>query len=241
MTDSTPQQEALLGIHHLVVGRSNNARLEDVSMQVERGSIRAIVGPNGGGKSTLLSAVLGLTPFSGRIVINWRGPGTTGYVPQTFPVDPTLPVTVEDFLALTRQRWPVCLGVTATTRRRIASVLAQVGLTGFESRLLAALSGGELRRVLLAHAMDPEPELLILDEPASGLDAPSSEWLEGALLTLKRAARTTIVLVSHDFDQVRRLADRVTVLDRRVLDDGEVAEVLARERSRQARAAGHHA
>jgi zinc transport system ATP-binding protein len=88
------------------------------------------------------------------------------------------------------------------------------------------LSGGELRRVLLAHALDPDPELLILDEPSNGLDDASAQWLERALADLKREGRTTIVMVSHDFDQVRRLADRVTLIDRRVLNDGTADAVL---------------
>jgi zinc transport system ATP-binding protein len=217
----------LLEIEHLAIRRNLEALLDDVSLRVARGSLHVIVGPNGAGKSTLLSAVLGLIPFSGRIVINWSRSGAIGYVPQSFPVDPTLPVTVEDFLALTRQRRPICLGLSTTTRRTVAGLLARVGLSGLERRALAVLSGGELRRVLLAHALDPEPELLILDEPTSGLDETAGQWLEDTLTTIKREARTTILMVSHDLDQVRRIADRVTILDRRIVAEGSVAEVLA--------------
>ena len=140
-------------------------------------------------------------------------------MPQNFPVDPTLPVTVEDFLALTRQRRPVCLGtVRADAPARSRSCSARVGLRGLERRPLAVLSGGELRRVLLAHALDPEPELLILDEPTSGLDEAAGALARGdARRRSKRDGRTTILMVSHDLDQVRRIADRVTVLDRRVV------------------------
>ena len=91
--------------------RQREALLDDVSLRVRRGSHpRRSSGPNGAGKSTLLSAVLGQIPFDGRIAMNWTAPGAIGYVPQSFAVDPTLPVTVADFLALTRQRRPVCLG-----------------------------------------------------------------------------------------------------------------------------------
>src|SRR5262249_41351971 len=148
------------------------------------------------------------------------------YVPEALPIDPSLPVAVEDFRALTRQRRPVCLGISRRTRRAIAELVARVGLSGLERRPLAVLSGGELRRVLLAHALDPEPELLILDEPGSGLDEASARWLEETLQALKRARRTTILMVSHDLDRVRRLADRVTLLDRRVLADGAPDAVL---------------
>lgn len=216
----------LLDIQRLAIHRNREALVDDASLRIGRGSLHVIVGPNGAGKSTLVAAVLGLIPFDGQIVLNWKGSGTVGYVPQTFPVDPTLPVTVEDFLALTRQRRPVCLGLSAQSHRTVARLLALVGLSGLEHRPLAVLSGGELRRVLLAHAMDPEPELLILDEPTSGLDETAARWLEETLTTIKRGGRTTILMVSHDLDQVRRIADRVTVLDRRIVAEGAVADVL---------------
>jgi zinc transport system ATP-binding protein len=216
----------LLDIQRLAIHRNREALVDDASLRIGRGSLHVIVGPNGAGKSTLIAAVLGLIPFDGQIVLNWKDAGTVGYVPQTFPVDPTLPVTVEDFLALTRQRRPVCLGLSAQSHRTVARLLALVGLSGLEHRPLAVLSGGELRRVLLAHAMDPEPELLILDEPTSGLDEAAARWLEETLTTIKRGGRTTILMVSHDLDQVRRIADRVTVLDRRIVAEGAVADVL---------------
>ena len=217
----------LLEVRGLGVRREGQVLLADVSFTVERASIHVLVGPNGAGKSTLLAAVLGQTPFTGRIVAHWRGNGRIGYLPQSFAVDRTLPVTVADFLALTRQAVPVCFGVRRPTRRRIAAMLAAAGLAGMEGRPLSALSGGELRRVLLAHAVDPLPELLILDEPASGLDETASTALEEALGELRRSAGLTVLLVSHDLAQVRRLADRVTVLNRTVRIDGPPGEVLA--------------
>src|SRR5262245_39033508 len=224
MTEGT--EDWLLETQRLAIHRNREALVDDVSMRIRRGSLHVIVGPNGAGKSTLLAAVLGLIPFDGHIVLNWRQSGAIGYVPQTFPVDPTLPVTVEDFLCLSRQRRPVCLGLSAQSHRTVARLLARVGLSGLERRPLAVLSGGELRRVLLAHALDPEPELLILDEPTSGLDEAAAQWLEETLTTL-RGSGHTILMVSHDLDQVRRIADRVTVLNRHVVAEGPVADVLA--------------
>jgi len=208
------------------IARQREHLLSRVSLKVERGSIHAIVGPNGAGKTTLLVALLGLVPFDGRIVAHWRGDGRIGYVPQTFVVDPSLPVTVADFLALTRQRRPVCFGVASMTRTKILGLLEQVGLRGLDDRPLAVLSGGETRRVLLAHALDPTPELLILDEPASGLDESGVRQLEELLRALK-ARGASILMVSHDLDQVRRLADWVTVLDRAIIKEGAPAEALA--------------
>ena len=179
-------------------------------MTVERGSLHAIVGPNGAGKTTLLCAILGLVPFEGEVVAHWAGRGRIAYVPQHFQVDATLPVTVADFLALTRQKRPVCFGVSGPVRARIVRLLQRVDLGGFDSRPVAGLSGGELRRVLLANALDPLPELLILDEPGAGLDEASARWLDETLLALK--GEMTVLMVSHDSEQVRRVADCVTHL-----------------------------
>ncbi len=224
---ASPPGLPLLEVRDLWVRRGGETLLAGVSLTVARGSLHVLAGPNGAGKSTLLAAILGQTAFAGRIVARWRGEGRIGLVPQSFAVDRTLPVTVADFLALTRQRRPVCLGIAAATRRRVASLLARVGMSGSEGKPLSVLSGGELRRVLLAHALDPLPELLLLDEPASGLDAAAARRLEELLSTLCRADGVTVLMVSHDLAQARRLADRVTVLSRSVRADGPTAEVLA--------------
>jgi zinc transport system ATP-binding protein len=216
----------LLEIRDLGVRRGREVLLSGVSLTVRRGSIHVVVGPNGAGKSTLLAGILGQTSFTGRIVANWRGAGRIGYLPQSFGVDRTLPVTVADFLALARQRRPVCFGIERGTRARIGQLLSRVGLESLASRPLSVLSGGELRRVLLANAIDPLPELLLLDEPASGLDEMAVVQMEDILLALQREAGVTVLMVSHDLDQVRRLAGRVTVLNRVVQRDGPPAEVL---------------
>ena len=220
--DETP----LLKIRDLGVRHGREVLLAGVDLAVRRGSIHVVVGPNGAGKSTLLTGILGRISFTGSIVANWRGQGRIGYLPQSFAVDRTLPVTVADFLALPRQRRPVCFGVERGTRQRIEGLLAQVGLTGLGDRMLSVLSGGELKRVLLANAIDPLPELLLLDEPAAGLDERAVGQMEEILLALKREARITVLMVSHDLAQVRRLADRVTLLNRTIERDGPPAEVL---------------
>ena len=222
---------AILEIEGVTVRRRGEDLLRDVSFRVGRGTIHVIVGPNGAGKSTLLTAILNQTPFEGRIDLFWSGSGAIGYVPQNLAVDPTLPVTVADFLALTRQRLPVCLGITKRARSRVRDLLDLVGLRGLEHRPLAVLSGGELRRVLLAHALDPEPELLILDEAGAGLDERAVQMLEETLHALRATGRVTVLMVSHDAEQVQRVADRVTVLDRSVVSEGP-PEILSSGRLR---------
>ena len=190
-------------------------------------TVHVLVGPNGAGKSTLFSAVLGLIEFNGTIRLHWRRSGRIGYVPQFFTVDRTLPLTVGEFLALSRERRPVCLGLSRKSRARLDELLSRVGLAGFLNRPLGALSGGELQKALLANAIDPTPELLLLDEPSSGLDESASRAFEELLLGLKDAADVTVFMVSHDLGQVRRIADRVTLLDRQVRRSGPAADVLA--------------
>jgi len=206
----TSDSAQLLEITNLTLRPGPEPLLTNFSLSVSRGTLHAIVGPNGAGKTSLLAAILGLEPFQGQIIANWAGRGRIAYVPQQFHVDRTLPVTVTDFLALTRQQRPVCLGVAESTRQRISRLLDRVGVARLEDRPLAALSGGELRRVLLANALDPLPELLILDEPLGGLDEAGAKWRDDTLVSLKGS--TTVLMVSHDSDQVRRIADRVTTI-----------------------------
>jgi len=219
-------QEPVLEIRRVTIQREGHPVVSDVSLAVARGSLHLLVGPNGAGKSTLFAAVFGLVDFAGTIRFHWRGSGRIGYVPQSFEVDRTLPLTVGDFLALGRQRRPVCLGIGRAQRRHNESLLAKVGLPGYASRPLGGLSGGELQRVLLVNAVDPRPELLLLDEPASGLDESAAQRFEALLLELRKSAGISILMVSHDLAQVQRLADEVTILDRQVCRTGPPAKVL---------------
>jgi zinc transport system ATP-binding protein len=216
----------VLEIARLTVRRDGRRLLSGVDLDVGPGTIHVLVGPNGAGKSTLFSAVLGNLEFAGTIRCHWRGNGRIGWVPQSFAVDRTLPITVLDFLALARQHLPVALHVRRQTRRRAEGLLARVGLDGFAPRLLAQLSGGELQRVLLANAIDPAPELLLLDEPSSGLDEPAVRAMEAILLDLKTSAGTAVLMVSHDLAQARRLADRASLLDGGTLTTGDPALIL---------------
>jgi zinc transport system ATP-binding protein len=218
---------AVLEIDGVSVVRDGRPLLTDVRLTVARGTTHVLLGPNGAGKTTLLAAVLGQTPFTGSIRFHWRGAGRLGYVPQGFHVDRTLPLTVGEFLALSRQRWPVCLGVRRRARARMEAVLARVGLRDCWRRPLGVLSGGELRRVLVANAIDPAPEFLLLDEPASGMDETAVQQLEATLSALRAEAGTSVLMVSHDLAQVRRVADQVTLLDGTVRRSGTAAEVLA--------------
>lgn len=216
----------LLEITAVTLRRDARVVLDAVDLTVAAGEVCAVIGPNGAGKSSLLSALIGQLPFEGRVAMHFQGEGRIGLVPQSVGVDRTLPVTVAELLATSRQAWPVCLGVQRAVRARVDELLERVGLAGFAARRLGALSGGELRRVLLANAIDPEPELLLLDEPATGLDQDSSRRLETIVREIAGRSRTAVVMVSHELGQVKRLASTVVWLDRRVRARGTVAEVI---------------
>jgi zinc transport system ATP-binding protein len=217
---------SVVEIRDVSVLRDGRPVVAGVALDVAPGSVHLLVGPNGAGKSTLFAALMGLVAFTGSIRFHWQHSGRIGYVPQSFHVDRTLPVTVGEFLALSRQRRPVCLGVKRSVRARLQSILERVGLPGFWSRPLGALSGGELQRVLLANAIDPVPELLLLDEPASGLDEMGVAQFEQVVVALKETCGTSVLMVSHDLGQVRRVADQVTLIDKTVRRSGLPAQVL---------------
>ena len=204
----------------------NTRILEDISFAVRAGSIHCIVGANGGGKTSLIRSLIGQMPHSGRIDIHWQDGRVTGYVPQSLDFDKSLPITVMDFMAMTSQRRPIFLGVPRPRRRLIEAALDRVGLNGKQRARLGSLSGGERQRVLFAQAMIPEPALLILDEPMTGLDLAGKGILEGAIRDFARAGGT-VVWINHDIVQVNDIADAMTYIDRRVLLDGAPRDVLA--------------
>ncbi len=183
-------------------------RVSQVSFRVEAGALHALVGPNGSGKSSVLDAVLGLVPFTGALRVH---AARIAVVPQRLEAPGAAPLTVLDFLASQRTRWPVVLGVRAALRARLEAALDAVGLGGVVARPLSSLSGGELKRVLLANALAGEPDLLLLDEPEAGLDEASHAALADALAR-RRAQGAATLWVTHDRARVEALATQVTTL-----------------------------
>ena len=170
----------------------NTRILKDVTFSVGAGEIHCIVGANGGGKTSLIRSMLSQMPHSGEISINWHDNQTIGYVPQTLEFDKTLPVTVLDFMGLTCQRRPMFLGLARPQRQLIDEVLNRVGLSGKVRSKLGSLSGGERQRVLFAQALIPEPALLVLDEPMTGLDLHGKDIVERAIVEFAQAGGTVI-------------------------------------------------
>ncbi len=203
----------------------NTSILEDVSFTIRAGTIHCVVGANGGGKTSLVRSLLGQMPHSGRISIQWQGSRAIGYVPQALDFDKSLPVTVADFMAMPGQRRPAFLGLARARRSHVESVLERFGVRDKMKARLGNLSGGERQRVLFAQAMVPEPALLVLDEPTTGLDLSGRSILEGSIREFASAGGT-VVWINHDIVQVGEMADAMTYIDRRVLLDGPPREVL---------------
>jgi zinc transport system ATP-binding protein len=212
----------------LTLGRTGI--LDRISFQVRAGSVHALVGPNGGGKSSLIKTLLGQMPHRGELRLYWpESPGTIAYVPQALEFDRGLPMTVNDFMAAMCQRRPAFLGLSRRHAPAIEQALTRVGMLDKRKRRMGALSGGERQRVLLAQGLVPEAQLVVLDEPMSALDEPGVQVFE-QLLRDWRQAGTTVLWIEHDLQAVGRLADRVTGLNRRVLFDDAPQNVLTPER-----------
>ena len=206
--------------------------LDNVSVSVPRGGCAAIVGPNGAGKTTMLMALLGQIPYSGNILVADMPGGRSpriGYVPQRLQFDRGLPMTVMDFLVMGNQRIPLWMGVRAPLRDKARALLADVRAEALEQRLIGALSGGEFQRVLLALALQQDPELLVLDEPAAGVDVQGEYLLCELLERLRRERGFTQLMVSHDLATVTHHATHVILLNRRVAAEGFPREVLTPE------------
>lgn len=217
--------EPLLVLDHVTVRAGERALVEDVCLTLPRGQLVALIGPNGAGKTTLIRAILGQAKCEGRITIH----GRVGYVPQHLQYDRTLPMTVLEFMALSLQRMPVALGVTRATQKRVLELLELVGAQKLARARLGGLSGGELQRVMLAGAMQDRPELLLLDEPAAGVDIEGEATFHDLIARQVRDHGVTVVLVSHDLSVVSEITDHVVCLNRRLMCEGNARDLLTAE------------
>lgn len=215
----------LLEVKGLSVSLGGDQILNDVDLEVAPGSIHALIGPNGAGKTTLIRSLMGGMPHEGTIRFCFRGNGRIGYVPQLLEFDHSVPITVGDFMTIMLQDSPVFITGIRRMRPQVEEILAATESDHLIDRLIGGLSGGEIRRVLLAQALAPLPELLLLDEPASNVDEHGAKLFEQILLRLKSEHGLTIVMVGHDIKMILRLADLVTSVNRKVTFSGPPAEL----------------
>jgi len=195
--------------------------LEDVSLTVEQGEFLGVVGPNGGGKTTLLKLILGLLdPVEGNIRVMGRAPSearrAVGYVPQFATFRRDFPISVEETVLLGRLGLaPMFGGYSKADREAARCAMAESEGLEFRNRSLSTLSGGELQRVLIARALATDPKLLLLDEPTANIDLRVEKDIFDLLKQIN--ARATIVVVSHDIGFISRYVQRVACLNRTLI------------------------
>lgn len=208
--------------------------LRDIDLHIHCGELTALVGPNGAGKTTLLRAILGEIRHTGKLSFldseDCRRNPVVGYVPQRLDFDPGAPISVLDLFSACLSSLPVCLGHSRRLRERALVSLAGVQAEHLLDRRLGDLSGGELQRVLLAMALEPSPDLLLLDEPVSGIDIQGKELFYNLVSNLRQQYDLSIILVSHDWSLLSRYADRIVLLDRTVQCCGTPEEVFSNEK-----------
>jgi len=229
--------ETLLIARDVTVGFPRAPVLRDLRLTVRRGECVALVGANGSGKTTLLRTLLGiLPPLAGEIRhaegAARRAPRALGYVPQQDRLDTTLPLTVAEAVRMgAYRRWRPFHGIAEARPERVAGALEKVGARGWERRLLGELSGGERQRILIARALMADPDLLLLDEPTTGIDLASEEIIYAEMRRC-RARGLGIVMASHNVEGLARVATRMLMIESGRLTEAPVEDLLALNRTR---------
>jgi zinc transport system ATP-binding protein len=208
----TPPDDYVLKVSNLSVEFPHQIILDNISFKLKKGRTLAIAGPNGAGKTMLFRALLNLVPYSGKI--EWADEVKIGYVPQNFSVS-NIPISVKEFLSFKKSS-------------NIEGSLSSVGLDSkaILNKRLGVLSGGQLRRALIAWAIIDKPNVLLFDEPTSGVDLGGEEAIYGMLTRLTAENKITLLLISHDLHIVREYSDHVLALNKCITFFGESKEVM---------------
>jgi zinc transport system ATP-binding protein len=203
--------------------------LEDISFKADQGDLLGIIGPNGAGKTSLFSLILGLREgYQGKITVfgedirnNRKVLKKIGYIPQKNIIDQGFPATVEEI---------VSLGVfERKTKDKIISAIKIVGLLEQKHKRIGELSGGQQQRILIAKALVNEPQLLILDEPTTGIDLETQNKFYALLRKLNSENKITIILASHDLDAINKLANKIACVNRKMSFHGDAREFFGNE------------
>ena len=219
-----------LRVENMSVKIGNEYILKDMNLHIHCGEMVALIGPNGAGKSTFLKAILGQKEYEGVIAFSQPGQRSKkpriGYVPQSPAFDPSDPVSVSDLFACCMSKRPAFLGLSASMRSLVLEYLERVHGEDLIDKRVGTLSGGELQRVLLALALEPMPNILILDEPLSGVDIEGMENLMDMLDEIRKNYDLSILMTTHDFSMLDRYADQAVLIDHAVLIQGDPRTVL---------------
>lgn len=209
----------VISVENLSVSYGNIGALSDVNFKVEKGEFLGIIGPNGGGKTTLLSTLLGLiTPEKGSFKVF---DNNIGYVPQTVSVDRRFPITVKEavLIAFLDKRLNPFKKFTLKQEEQAIESLKDVMLSHKADNLISELSGGEFQRMLIARALVNNPDILLLDEPTSNIDTSSTEEIYNLLIKLNQKGKT-IIMVTHDLQRISSLFSRILFVNQTVLYSG---------------------
>ena len=227
------ESQTILKVENLSVKFEEERVLDNVSFEIKKGTIFAVVGPNGAGKTTLFRALFSFIPYEGKI--EWQAGIKKGYVPQRLTVDSYFPISVLEFLNLKlkkedKTRLPA-------GREAIFDVLKNVGFSEDEHHLekhlldkkLGSLSGGEFQKILIAFALLDKPDVLLFDEPTSGVDIGSEETIYHTLTDLRKKTGLTVIFISHDIQMVYRYVDNVLCLNKEAVCLGGPSQALSAE------------
>jgi zinc transport system ATP-binding protein len=210
--------DTIVELQNVWVWLGNNLALRDVSLSIASGKFIGLMGPNGGGKTTLLRTIAGLIrPDRGKVKIFGTPAGTVGYVPQEDSVDPEFPLTVRDVVEMGLYgSMGIFPRLDAAQKKRVDRVLEMVRIAPLASRMIGELSGGQKQRVFIARAIVGEPKLLLLDEPTTGVDAAARDEFYRLLFDLLGGLSLTIILASHDLEVVPTQVDEIVCVNQKV-------------------------
>jgi zinc/manganese transport system ATP-binding protein len=239
MSNSIQEGAAQSAIHfdNLTLGYDGHPAVHHLEGAVAAGSLLAVVGPNGSGKSTLLKGIIGaLKPLEGRIDIDGSLRQRIAYLPQQAHIDRSFPITVEQFVALGLWKETGAFrGLDSGARARVRQALSAVGLEGFDRRMIEALSGGQMQRILFARLLLEDSRLILLDEPFTAVDAKTAAQLM-ALIERWHGEERTVIAVLHDLDLVKDRFPQALMLAREPVAWGATQHVVTSQNLLKARA-----
>ncbi len=222
----------LIEFKNVTLGYGKKIILSNLNFSIEKGDFLGLVGPNGAGKTTVLRSIIGtLKPISGEILLqtNKSNRTTFGYVPQRDLIDPIMPYTVEDIVMMGRySQIDIFKSPNSNDYQLLTKCLQQVAIEDLRYQSFKELSGGQKQRALIARALISEPEILVLDEPTSGMDLSSRQSILSLIKQL-HTARYTVILVSHLLSDVANTAMRIAFIEKNYFQVGNVTDILTSE------------